>query len=798
MQIFFRGFILSLIFISNQSKAQLTGIKSIPGDYSCIAVAINALNTQGVGNGGVIFNVGAGIAFEETVPTGGIVLGSAILNSSLNSTNTLVIQKASTALANPLITSYTGGTSTPATASAFQDGIFRLRGCDFVTINGIDLKENALNTTNPSTMEYGYAMYKANVGDGCQNNTIKNCTITLNRINNATAAGIMLTGSVGILIINSKDSFPTVGLAPTTAPGANANNRIYNNTIQNCNIGIGVSGYAAAIVAAIDVNNDIGGQSAATANMIINYGGGSAATNPAYGIQTLNQRNLNISYNLIDNNNGSGVNHPLANLYGIYSTGGTNGSADLTHNVISLKSNAISHYVFGIAATYVGGVYENVAYNSITNCSCSSMTTGFFYGISATGPLKVYINNNTIDGIAVGASVATPQVYPQVYGIYSYSGSIVPDSVFANGNQIKNITITCNSFGYLTGLSINAGKVHRATGNTLSNFMITGTGTGGSITGMLTANAYYTNISTVNYEDNNISYFSIVQSGINPGGSIIAMSNTYQTSYGISFRNNVIHHMQGNGAVTINGINIYAGSNYNNYISGNNMHTFVSNGGSIVGVTFSNSGRLNFFKNKFYDFLATGANGNIKGVYIASNTDTCQFYNNYIGDLRTPAASSLSQAITGINIQLAYMITKLKVYNNTIMLDATSTGVNFGTTVFFHGANSSNTINAVTLKNNIFINTSISKGTGKTIVLERNLATLANYSTSSNNNVFYAGEPSNQQLIYFDGINADQTLTSFITRVGPVREINSLSIMPNFISTTGSDDLYLHLDPEYL
>ena len=42
------------------ANAQLTGAKAIPGDYATIALAVTDLNTQGVGAGGVTFNIAAG------------------------------------------------------------------------------------------------------------------------------------------------------------------------------------------------------------------------------------------------------------------------------------------------------------------------------------------------------------------------------------------------------------------------------------------------------------------------------------------------------------------------------------------------------------------------------------------------------------------------------------------------------------------------------------------------------------------------------------------------------------------
>jgi hypothetical protein len=70
-----------------------------------------------------------------------------------------------------LVTAYTGGTST--SASTTPDGIWSLRGIDYVTIDGIDIRENASNTTAASQMEYGYGLFKLSATDGAQFDTIK-------------------------------------------------------------------------------------------------------------------------------------------------------------------------------------------------------------------------------------------------------------------------------------------------------------------------------------------------------------------------------------------------------------------------------------------------------------------------------------------------------------------------------------------------------------------------------------------------------------------------------------------------
>ena len=117
------------ILLTNLSFGQLIGTYTIPGStYATIAAAITDLNTQGVGAGGVTFNVAAG--YTETI--------SARLNLTATGTlaNQIVFQKSGSG-ANPKITAYSGGTATPS--SATPDGIWSFQGSDYIIIDGIDL-----------------------------------------------------------------------------------------------------------------------------------------------------------------------------------------------------------------------------------------------------------------------------------------------------------------------------------------------------------------------------------------------------------------------------------------------------------------------------------------------------------------------------------------------------------------------------------------------------------------------------------------------------------------------------------
>ncbi|MFN5942187.1 MAG: hypothetical protein ACK44S_03255, partial [Bacteroidota bacterium] len=184
-----------LLTASFAAKAQMSGTYTVPGSFPSISAAVNALNSQGI-NGPVTINVNAGHTETAT--------GTIILNTSGTATNTITIQKSGVG-ANPIITAMPNGIQL-TTSTAGIDGIFALNGADYVTIDGINLSENSANTTPTTCMEYGYGLFKASPTDGCQFNTIKNSTITLNRNNNNIAGNVMFAGCAGILIINSQIS----------------------------------------------------------------------------------------------------------------------------------------------------------------------------------------------------------------------------------------------------------------------------------------------------------------------------------------------------------------------------------------------------------------------------------------------------------------------------------------------------------------------------------------------------------------------------------------------------------------
>jgi hypothetical protein len=771
--------LLILITASHHSMAQLSGLKSIPGDYATIALAVNDLNLQGVGPGGVTFNVAAG--HTE------ILSGKITMTATGTAANPIIFQKSGVGT-NPVLTSYIGTVTTP---SVLADGFWVLAGSDYVTIDGIDLQENPTNATPADVMEFGYGLFKASDADGCQNNIIRNCTITLNRIQNTAWTAPGHNGSVGIAVLNGLHT-ATGAVTVTAASGANSFNRFYSNTIQNCNAGIVFVGFAATSPFNLgDSANDVGGNSLSTGNTILNFGGG-AATNPATGIFANAQWDLNISYNTINNNNGSGINH-VTTMRGIFmNTSSTSASANCNFNNITLTGGATtSELTFienGFGSTPASNTI-NINNNTLTG-SYPTATSGAFRGIYNNGatPAILNIQNNNINNLNYSSAglTGTGTLYP----IHT-TGSNATMAINMLGNSIVNISRIGTSGGTTVGILVGGGITGmqiNVNGNTVQDLSIDGTGASSIIYGIQTPTGTIT-----------------VNNNLVEGLRCIKTTGT-GTMYGIyniaspvneNYNNNIIRNIAHNGTGTVYGLNTNTTTGTRT-VSGNLVHSISGAGTTVAGIAMTSSSP-NIFKNKIYDISSTStASPIVSGLLITSlgTAGIANVYNNIIGDIRAASASSTSAvvpSVRGININPTTANSNINLAHNTVYLNASSTGANFATAALFVSSSATATTANLNMNNNVFVNLSDPVGTGNAVAYQRSSVALNNYNASSNNNLFFAGIPGAQRLIFFDGTSSMQTLNDFKCFVAS-RESSSVTENPSFLSTTGSDAGFLHIN----
>lgn len=780
--------IVGLLFLGSQSLlAQLSGNVSIPTDYASIAAFVTDLNTQGVGPGGITLDVPAG--YTETAPATGIQLTA---TGSLG--NPIIIQK-SGAGTNPIISAGSGGVGTPGVA--VQDGVFALIGSDYVTIDGIDITDP--NSTNPSTMEWGYGLFKASATNGCQNNVIKNCVITLNRVNNATGLTTSFDGSKGINMTNAVISAQTTVVTVTSPAGSNSFNQFYSNTIQNVNIGIALAGFADITpFANADTGNDIGGSSLATGNTIINFGGAAAATNPAAGVRTSSQYNLNVSYNTI-NNNVTGINH-VSTLRGILIGAATSASLNITYNNVTIVSGATTSLMEGISNAGGSTAASNTVNinNNNVQVAYPTATSGLVNAIlnSSTAAI-VNMNFNTVSNVS-GLAPASNVLAGTGTMLMMDGGSGVILNM--NNNTVSNLTRTGAS-GTIRAIRFASPTTGNVNNNLVENITFTAAASTGGIDGI------YGLSSSVDMTINN----NIIRNLSTPTTGTINGIREYGITGIKVITNNQIYNFSttagGAGGASFNGIFCSAGTVN---ISGNTIYSLNSAGstggtaGSINGVQISiTTSPWSVFKNKIYGLStnSTGTGNLVNGILAASGSGN--IYNNVIGSL-TVGASAGTDAVRGISLTSTTAASTIGIFYNTVYLNGTSTGANFGSSGIFHTGSTTATTAALNLRNNIIINESTPNGTGLSVAFRRGTANAANLAATSNNNLLYAGTPGANRLIYTDGTTPQQTIAGFQGVVLPLGHdlntftgeaaftVNGYGTSGNFfISLTGSSTDFL-------
>jgi hypothetical protein len=284
-----------------------------------------------------------------------------------------------------------------------MDYVFCILGTDYITFDGINIQENAANTTTTQQMEWGYAVLKASATDGSQNVTIKNCSISLNKSNTATYA----------IYSNNHTNLSTTQLTVTAASGGNSNNKFFGLTMSNVYHGIYLYGFADGTVPYLyyDQGNEIGKDGA---NTLTSYGGGTATS---YGIYSLYQNNLKIA-----NTSFLGtITSTTGACYGIYMSTMVNSNLDIYNNTVTLTYNGTGAFyaMYSLAGASGTSNTTNIYNNTVTGCTAPNATSGTWYGIYMYGGMTANFYNNSVTNNTYGSGTATAT--GSIYGIYHYS-----------------------------------------------------------------------------------------------------------------------------------------------------------------------------------------------------------------------------------------------------------------------------------------------------------------------------------------------------------------------------------------
>lgn len=557
------------------SQAQLTGNKSIPGDYATVGAAISALNSSGVGAGGVTFNIAAG--HTETITAGGY----SITTTTSSAANPVVFQKSGVGVNPKISTAVAGsGSVSAATYGANGDAIIRIVGSDYITFDGIDLSEAYAGATGGAFTEYGFLLNKSTT-DACNHIVIRNCVITMSRLR---------AFSIGIYQSNMNAAGTNQNVS--AASGCAANNKFYGNTITAYH-GIRCNGYNSSFP---DTDVEIG---VTAGNSFISFGGLSNSQN-VFVIDCNYQENAKIAENTI--NGGSGTTNsasPWPTIFGVNFANGNDfpntsiynnnitidvgsGEASITgisvsgggyslgptHNTtVNIYNNTISSCRTNTIYQTFTGIIQSSAYddvniynNRVINNTCghigalisntnNSGTVGFaaqvdIYQNTITGNASTYNSSSPITSYLLRAqSVGTAllSVYENVVGentslmdyIYASwvtSGSTSPAEARFYKNTIRNISAS-GSTAYCYGLYVSSGILTEISNNFIADLKAPTASNANAITGIyITSSA--TNVSVLH---NSIS-FAASTSGTNFGTYGIYTS----TSPAVTLTNNIV------------------------------------------------------------------------------------------------------------------------------------------------------------------------------------------------------------------------------------------------------------------
>jgi hypothetical protein len=680
--------------------------------------------------------------------TGTISIGISA-NTTETATATLNASGSGAASYSSISISPTGGASrTISGAITAGSPLIDLSGADNVTFDGLNSGGNSLTISN-TTASTTSGTCTIRFINGATGNVITKCTVE---------------GSFnGTLATNGGSVFFS-----TDGSTANGND---NNTISYCNIA-------------------------------------PAGTNlPSKGIY-LNGSTSNAT---IANSNITIQNN---NIYDFFLTTGsagvyaTTGNTDLTVRFNKLYQTGTRTYTAG--GTMYGVYFSNTTYGNNINISdntvgyASSTGTGTltltgsgfagaFQGISLsimTTSSTAYLNRNTVSDISLTSSTGL------LYGIVNASGAS-SNTIYIDTNTVSNLTLT-TSTGVCYGIVWTSATNLYARGNTVNNLSRnTGGTTYGIYSGSSSTNEYIKYNAVSNLTNTAASTSTVTMRGI------------YQnTATGVKeFTHNTVHSLSiPNSTATSNiliGMNINYGTTVS--ITDNLIYNLTGVANTLGGIsTAGTSGSATFTisKNKIYGLQSTrnsATAGFCTGILISGGTsNTYNVSNNLIGDITATIASN-TDAIRGLSFTLTSTSSTLNVYYNTVYLAASSTGTDFGTTGIYHAASATSTTAALTLRNNIIYNNSTAAGTGLVVAYRRSSGaanTLSNYTSTSNNNLFYAGTPSSTNLIYSDGTSTAQTMAAYKSgtftagNISP-RETASVTESMTFQSTTGSSGNFL-------
>ncbi|MFY9309114.1 MAG: PKD-like domain-containing protein [Bacteroidia bacterium] len=729
-------------FMGIQLTVAATPVSSIQGNT---ITAISLTTTSGATSAPGIF-------------TGISVLGGGV-NIGTTTGNTI---GAATGIGSIAITS--------STSLAYISGIYA------TSTSTVSIQNNTIGSISTGgTASIGYTLYGINTAGTAGNMTVSGNTIGSTSTAHSITVGTSGTTTTGVCKFIGINNSATGTISIT------------GNTIQNCSA-FGTSGSAfsgitnsgATGTLAISTNNIISGTSTGTGAFMGISNSAAAAT-------------ANINNNIIRSHAISGAS---AAFTGIENSG-------VVTTAINIKDNQLGNSTGGLVM-YTGANSGTLKGISNTDGDVAALLTitgndirGITHSVAVSGD-HIYIVNDLFEGSTVISTNTFTNLMVNTTGDITFISNDVTHAASTSHSINSNAVVTgYHNMGaggvvyFYNSYSLSPSSVTETnSSNNFTNLVFMGAT---DINGWRTSDGPFSSPGPRKTVTNNV--FRSISTGT---GNITVLNvaysdNTYASN---NVSGNIISGVATAGDIT----GIVSASGNQNFFN-NTVDSVLSSGSATVtGIAITGGVTQNVSKNKLYSLANTDVAGAVDGILVSSGT-TVNVSNNIIGDLRT-TASAFTDAIRGISVTNTSSNSVVNVYYNTVHINATSTGTNFGTTGIYHSASTTATTGTLNLRNNIIVNTSVPAGTGLTVAFRRSSGTanmLANYASTSNNNLFFAGTPGVSRLIYSDGTSTAQTMAAyksgaFTAGTIATRDASSITENPTFVSTSGPNAAFLHIN----
>lgn len=653
------------VTVSNPNNAT----PALSSSYPSFAAAVTALNASSSITGPLVLNLTSGSS--EVAPAGGFIIQSL---SGTSATNSITIQK-SGAGNNPILFA-----SPNNTAGSRNDGILKLVGTDFVTIDGLTLQESSGNTvytlaSNTAT-EFGIALLYASTSNGCKNITIRNSNINLNR---------SYQNSVGIYAnVRHTANTPQTTADIVSVAGAHENISITSNAISNVALPISIVGStsAANMVSGITI-----GGSQGNGNQISDFGNNTvlnagyiSVSGSIFGIYVNNYLGVNISHNTLQSANLQ----TTSTVRGIYLdyTGTPTGTFtnQISNNTLTLTNSSSATIFRGIETNGANSLSTvNATNNTIQNCTffgaftaiTNSGTYGtinfsdnLFRGMSQTGTSGTFTCISNAGNVTQAVNFNNNQLGDNTSGLLSYSGAnsgLLTLITNAAGANTANISISNNTFRGISYTSVTTGNVtlisnaapHLNQVYENNEFINLSLNTSASVTFLGLSSAVPANGSATVRNNKITTGFSKTAAG----GTVtfILATGSSQAGAALNYHNNEFTNVTVTGGTIVTAINNSEGTTankniYNNLISGITIGT-----SNFTGINIANGGSAGDVGNRIYNNTISGINGSttssstINGINIASSANNNAVYNNVISQFNV----NTSGTVNGINTSSA-------------------------------------------------------------------------------------------------------------------------------------------------